>query len=403
MKIRIFQGVPCGSILPPPSKSDAHRALIAAACSEGESIIYNVELCDDIAATVDCLRALGVRVDIAGGFVRVVGRSPKFWHAERPLSCRASGSTLRFLLPLCALSGNQVTLIGEERLFARPMEPYEMLFAQKGILFQKERNSITVKGILPKGEYRLPADISSQFISGLLFALPHIEGETRIVLTTSPVSVSYIAMTCAVLSSFGADLCKTEEGYSVFGKQQLTPTKYTVEADWSGAAPWVVLNALGGKIALQGLSQNSLQGDRTCIDLAKRLSEGFCEVDLSDCPDLAPVLFALAAARYGGSFTGVHRLRDKESDRLFAMREELQKCNVNVEIVDDRAVICGKLTPPKVPLCGHGDHRIIMAEAILLTLLGGEIVGAEAVSKSYLSFFIDLLNVGILWKEEPDT
>ena len=282
------------------------------------------------------------------------------------------------------------------------MTVYETLCRERGLLFRAENGSLTVGGGLPSGDYTLSGNVSSQFVSGLLFALPLAEGDSRIHLIPPVESRSYILMTLDAMRTFGVTAeFENENCLYVRGNQRYCPREVTVEGDYSNAAFPDALNHLGGAVELLGLNPNSLQGDRCYREAMESLSVGPATVSLKDCPDLGPVLFALAAAKHGGRFTDAGRLRIKESDRVAAMEEELGKLGVTVRTVEDGTVEIPKspLHPPKVPISGHNDHRIVMAMAILLTLTGGVIEGAEAVRKSYPAFFEDLRRLGITAEE----
>ncbi len=391
MNARIEPSSPAGSVAAPPSKSMAHRLLICAGLAIGEKTVHGVACSEDILATLDCLRALGVRCTVRGGDAVVTGYTPHCGAEGAVLPCRESASTLRFFLPLC-LFGPPVTLTGSARLMARPMEPYRKLCERQGIRFAQTDTAVTVQGTLSPGEFRLPGDVSSQFVSGLLFALPGLDGDSVIRLGGRVVSRSYIDMTMAALHTFGVETKWLDrETVAIPGRQCCAfRPEVTVEGDWSNAAPFLALG-----LDVTGLDPDSQQGDRVCADRFRALDVGCPTIDLTDCPDLAPVLMAYAAMRGGAVFTGTRRLRWKESDRGAAMAEELGKFGVEVRFgADEIAVGCG-LHPPAEPLCAHNDHRIVMALAVLCARTGGTITGAEAVNKSFPDFFEKLQRVGV--------
>ena len=395
MKIEIIPSLAKGVVAVPPSKSMAHRALISAALADGESEILGISSSEDMLATMDCLTSLGAKFLRDGDKVQVrgIGKNPE---NSGVLHCRESGSTLRFLIPLCLLTGEKFTLAGAERLMARPLSVYEALCREKGFRFEKEGNTLTVQGKLEAGEYAVAGDISSQFLTGLLYALSLLEGDSVLRLTTPLESASYVDMTLAAMAEFGVEIRREREGFFIRGGQNYTPRKYSVEGDWSNAAFPEALNLLGGEVKLSGLNENSLQGDRVYRAHFKALAEGAPTVDLTDCPDLAPVLFAVAAYLNGARFTGTRRLAMKESDRGAAMAEELAKCGVEL-VMGENEIIVPKVTlySPKEAISGHNDHRIVMAMSVLLTRLGGVIKGAQAVAKSYPNFFEDIKQLGI--------
>ena len=395
MRVVIEKGAARGAVSVPPSKSIAHRLLIAAALSRGESRISNLSDCDDVRATVDCLSALGADFRFDGDTVFVKGINITDSDGGKVLECRESGSTLRFLAPLAMLTKNGARLHGASGLMARPMTVYEELFGKQR--FTKNGDFIDVKGPLAAGDYTVSGNISSQFITGLIFALTLLSGDSTIHITPPIESRSYINLTLDALSAFGIQVA-WQDDFSLFirGGQSYTPSCVSVEADASGAAFPAALNYLGGEVKLLGLSPDSRQGDAVFSQLFREIANGAPTVDISDCPDLAPILFALAAAKHGATFTGTRRLRIKESDRTAAMAEELSKLGAELRISEDSVVVKkAPLHPPSSQIFGHNDHRIVMAMSILLTLFGGEISGAEAVKKSYPHFFSHLASLGI--------
>ncbi len=401
MNIEITKGFASGKVSAPPSKSMAHRMLICAAMSEGESVIRGINESEDVQATLDCLAALGVPFERNGDTVKMRGIDMRRAHAKAPLECRESGSTLRFLVPISLLSGNNTMLISSGSLMRRPMSVYENLSKEKGITFAQDERSVMVKGPLKSGEYRVAGDISSQFISGLLFALPLCCGDSTINILPPIESRSYINLTISALSEFGINV-EWSDDHTLFikGDQKYKAVDTSVEGDYSNAAFLSALNVLGGEVEVQGLNENSLQGDRVYSRFFEMLCKGTPTVHIGDCPDLGPILFALAAAKYGGVFTGTSRLRLKESDRGAAMAEELKKFGTAVSVHDDTVVVYpAEFHKPADPLSGHGDHRIVMSLAVLSTLTGGVIEGAEAVAKSYPEFFDDIASLGIEWRQ----
>lgn len=395
MNIKISPSKPHGVITAPPSKSMAHRALILGAFSE-KSIITNLAFSKDIEATLNCLKSLGANIEINGNTVTIGGISIKNIPDNAVLDCFESGSTLRFLLPLCMSAGKTVTLKGATRLFERPLTVYEEIAKEQDILFLKEKNSVTVCGNLQSGDYSVPGNISSQFITGLLVALSFVSGESKITVTGNFESQSYIDLTLKAMSDFGIELCRKENIFSLLGNQIPQNTSYCVEGDCSNAAFLEAFNYLGGKVQVLGLDKNTLQGDRVYTDIFKGLKNGQKEFDLSNCPDLAPVCFAVASVLGGAVFTGTKRLKIKESDRAAAMQNELKKFGIEVKVEENRVIIeKGTLRKPDKILCGHNDHRIVMALSLLCTLTGGTISDAQAVSKSYPLFFEKISSIGI--------
>ncbi len=398
MRVEIKPARACGKIKVPPSKSMAHRLLICAAMAEGESTVRGISSCEDVSATLDCISALGVRYERQGDDIRVFGID--FSSAKPPacaLNCRESGSTIRFLIPPALLSGNTVKFSGASSLMKRPMGIFEELCAERGMKFLKSGDTIELSGALSGGDFKIAGNVSSQFISGLLFALPICKEDSRIHITAPIESRSYINMTISALACFGI-FADWKNGDTIFikGGQKYKPSDVTVEGDYSGAAFPDALNLFSGDVKLSGLNESSLQGDRVYVELFRLLDAGAPTINIADCPDLAPILFAIAAAKHGATFTGTKRLKIKESDRASAMAEELLKLGCVLEIFDDSVTVCkSELHSPKEPIFGHNDHRIVMAMAVLLSTLGGEILGAEAVKKSYPEFFRHLKALGI--------
>lgn len=397
MKIKIEKGIARGTVCAPPSKSMAHRLLICAGLSDGECVVHGISDSEDMLATMDCLRALGVKCEKDGETVRVAGINIRRAEAPKQLNCRESGSTLRFFIPIALMTGMETVLAGSRRLMERPLSVYEELFLQRGIGFRKTEREIKICGNLQSGDFKLDGNVSSQFVTGLLFALPLLDGDSRIVLRPPVESRSYIDMTLSALKLFGIEAEWQEENVLyIKGNQHYRAGEVFVEGDYSNAAFFAALNLLGGQVKIENLREDSLQGDRIYEELFEKLKRPGAEIDLSDCPDLGPVLFAAAAAKHGGKFTGTSRLKIKESNRGEAMAEELQKFGVTAEVLEKEVFISGQgLRKPEECLDGHNDHRIVMSEAVLLTQTGGIIDGAEAVAKSFPDFFQKLASLGI--------
>ncbi len=397
MQVTVRAGRAHGTVKAPPSKSMAHRLLISAALAEGESRVRGVSACEDVAATLDCLRVLGARYEWQGADVVITGIDPRRATAKKPLFCRESGSTLRFLLPIAWLSDAPVTLDGAPYLLTRPMGVYASIAEEKHLFFEQNERGIHIQGPMTSGEYTVAGNVSSQFISGLLFALPLLDGASLIHILPPIESRSYLDLTVAALAEFGV-LAEWRDDTTIYipGGQTYRAHDTAVEGDYSGASFLEALNVLGGEVTVTGLNEESLQGDRVCKDHFTALKKERCEISIEDCPDLGPILFAVAAANHGGVFTGTRRLRLKESDRVAAMAEELAKMGVRVQIEEDRVTVDpSKLHAPKEPICSHNDHRIVMSMAVLLTLTGGVIEGAEAVSKSFPDFFEIISELGV--------
>ena len=382
-----------GTVVAPPSKSVSHRALICAALSGG-STIGNIEYCDDIRATLGALKAMGAQIEKHKNTVRLGLLKPESIPSVN-ICCGESGSTLRFLIPLCMLSGSKVTFTGAARLFERDLSVYEEIAGKQDIFFELKDASLTVGGKLKAGTFCVNGDVSSQFISGLMFALPLLDGDSKIKLRTPLESKPYVDITIDVLSRFGIEIDSTEHGYFIKGNQFYKSVDYTVEGDYSNAAALEILNLYGGEVSVTGLNPDTVQGDRVYKEIFKTIGSGG-SYDLSDCPDLAPLLFGVSAYLSGARFTGTSRLKIKESDRAECMKQELSKFGADVTVLENEVIIDNKeLSAPREPLYSHNDHRIVMALCGLLSVYGGEIMGAEAVNKSYPSFFEDIKKLGI--------
>ena len=397
MNVKIYKGTPSGRVLAPASKSMAHRMLISAAMANGTSRISGISDCEDVMATIKCLRALGAKIEQCGTYVNVSGIDMTSATPREALDCNESGSTLRFLLPIALLSGKNTLFMGADGLMRRPMHVYEDLCKKRGLTYNADGESIAVRGPLSPGEYEVVGNVSSQFISGLLFALPCLPEDSKIKIIPPIESRSYIDLTIEALALFGIEI-KWLDDTTLFvkGGQKYTPSDLTVEGDYSGAAFIDAFSLFGQDVTVDGLNPESTQGDKVYKLLFDMIKRGVPTIHIGNCPDLGPILFAAAAAKHGAVFTGTKRLKIKESDRAAAMAEELSKFGVSVSVYDDKVVVYPiGFRAPKEPLYGHNDHRIVMALAFLLTLTGGEIIGAEAINKSYPSFFEDLKTLGI--------
>ena len=399
MTLKIEKCILKGEVSVPPSKSDAHRALICGALSD-ESYIKNLADSEDIKATINCLNTLGAAIEKQGNGIKI-GRVDPFNIKEGTvLDCNESGSTLRFLIPLCLLGGKKVVFKGSGRLMERPLSLYEKICNERGFAFQKDGNTLTLCGKLESGVFQVFGGVSSQFISGLMYALPLLSGDSEIRIEGKLESKPYVDMTVDTLARFGVEIKETDYGYFVKGGQNYASQNITVEGDWSNAAFLDGFNLLGGSVTVTGLKDETLQGDKIYRKMYKDLKSGVREFDLSNCPDLAPVMFALAGALGGAEFTGTARLKIKESDRALVMKEELKKFCIDVTVEENRVVVVGgTLKAPTEKLMGHNDHRIVMSLALLSTLTGGEIAGCEAVNKSFPDFFEKLLALGFVANE----
>lgn len=397
MKVKILPSKTSGEVSAPPSKSFAHRYLIGSVLSCGKCVIKNIADSDDISATLSCIEQLGGSVTKDGNIVTVIPTNEK--QIENAVfDCKESGSTLRFFIPVVLATGaKNCTFLGSERLLARGIKEYEKIFENSDVKIKSDEKSIEVNGTLSAGNYEISGEVSSQYTTGMLFALSRLSGKSTLKITGNAESRAYVDMTIKVLKDFGADITETEKNFfEINGKGRLSPGEFTVEGDWSNAAFLIALSRLVGTISVSGLNENSVQGDRFCTAAFDALDGENAEIDLKDCPDLAPILFSYAAYKNGGKFINTRRLRVKESDRANVMAEELKKFGANVKVYENSVEIeKTQLKPPIVPLCGHNDHRIVMALSVLAAVLGAEIDGAEAVNKSYPDFFRVIKKAGV--------
>lgn len=396
MDIQITPRHLSGTVTPPPSKSMAHRLLIAAALGSGISTVRGVAMSQDVEATLRCLTSLGGHwretthgtLEITG----IGGRRSTPGTALPHLDCGESGSTLRFFLPIALAVAGGGVFTGQGRLMARPQGPYLDLFREKGIFCEQTGGTLTVRGTLEPGEYHLPGNVSSQFFTGLLFALPLLDGPSTIVPTTAVESWDYILMTLDALTGAGVTAAEPHTPGEAF---RVCPSAYqpfdrTVEADWSQAAFWYAAIALGSQLELTGLNAFSVQGDMAVVPHFLRLTQpGDQEIDVSGIPDLLPPLAVMAAVRSGTTrFVNAARLRMKESDRLETTAALLTTLGVSAQAGPDFLTVQGgAITGGTVD--GANDHRIVMAAAIAATASSSPVTirGAEAVKKSYPDFW----------------
>ena len=393
MNVTIDPGVLCGAIPRlTSSKSHVHRLLIAAAlCGEETKIDYHRENAD-IIATARCLQSCGVRVEKEDE--RFLVRGP-MQALGGELDCGESGSTLRFLLPLCACLNGASRLVGRGRLPSRPNGPLLSALREHGTMIDGDFLPLAVRGGLHAGNFALPGDVSSQYFTGLLFALPLLSGDSTLVYTSPLESRPYVDLTLSVLRQFGVTAEEIENGWRVPGRQAyVSPGEVSAEADWSAAAFWLAADALGSAVAVAGLNDDSCQGDKAIVTLLQQIGG---EIDVSQTPDLMPVLSIAAAASPGRTtrIAGAARLRLKESDRLAAMAETIQALGGHAEELPEGLIIRGtKLKGGAVD--GKNDHRVVMSAAIAATVCEGPvtILGAEAVDKSYPDFWRDFKQMG---------
>ena len=404
-----------GKVTPPPSKSQAHRLLICAALGTAPCTIACSSVNEDIMATMRCLNALGASITYSCGVFSV---TPVTVTKGATLDCGESGSTLRFLMSVAAVLGADATFVGAGKLPQRPMGDLCNVLAEHGISFEKhsiDELPVTCKGTLQGGRYSLPGNISSQYLTGLLFALPLADVDSEIEVTGVMTSASYIAMTLDALNVAGIKIEQQGNIFRIKGRQQYRmPSSVIVEGDWSSAAFWVVAGVTGkNRITIGGMNNSSLQGDSKVIDHLRLMGAfiEFCdndvvampsqlfgtELDCTDTPDLLPILSVAAAVAQGTTmFTGVGRLRFKESDRLEAMRQVLASFGISSQVGEDTFTVLGGEPVADGVVNSFGDHRIAMSAAIMSCVAQGttRIDNGTCVAKSYPTFFDDFAMLG---------
>lgn len=393
-----------------PSKSIMHRALIASSLADGESIINNPLFAIDTLQTLEGLRKLGALFETRLDSVTVRGGTIK--HAASAIDAKESGSTIRFLIPVSLLTEEKEKFSLSPSLAKRPMNPYEEVFKEKGIYFSDEGNKIFVKGPLVPGEYVIRGDVSSQFISGLLFVLPLLDGDSKIVVTKEFESKSYVDLTISILKSFEIEVEQHKNIIKIKGNQKYIPTSLRIEGDYSQAAFFLAAAALGHNVELKGLNKQSLQGDKAILDFLHLFG---CEVLFDDTvkvkkgnykkisynivnsPDLGPIMFAMAAiSGVEVTIKGIKRLQFKESNRIKAMCDNLSLLGSKFKVEENQITFYPSKLKGGIRVNSFNDHRIVMSMAIIATFLeeGLIISNADAVKKSYPTFFDDLKQLG---------
>lgn len=431
MDIKIKQSKLSGDVTIPPSKSFAHRALICAALSKGKSIINNIELSDDIKATLDAVKSFGAISKVGDmsieieGIRKNVGEEIETDNDLHIIDCNESGSTLRFMIPIAAVLGYKCRFEMSGNLGKRPLDVYYDIFEKNGVKYEKGENYLEIDGKLGAGEYDIPGNISSQFITGMLFALSILEENSVLKVTDNIESKSYIDITLQSMKDFGIEI--EHDDYRTFRikgnqkynckRENLDCNEYTVEGDFSQGAFFLCADAIGNDVNVKGLRRDSIQGDKATVDILERMG---CErvydecdhikmkvnslnstiIDATDCPDIIPVLSVCAAFANGTTeIVNAKRLRIKECDRLSAINEELSKLGANIEEREDSLIIHGngnKRLKGGCEVWSHKDHRICMMLSIASTICEEEIVikDAECISKSYPRFFEDFEKLG---------
>ena len=419
---KIIPNTVSGRLKMPPSKSVSHRMIIAAALSDGLCSIGGVLLSDDIRATIKACEALGARIQLnrqAGGLYQlsVIGCGMPD-AKDKTIDCSESGSTLRFLVPIAGIDAKDTILTGRGRLPERPMKPYHDAFEGTSLKLAKpasqEELPLRLSGKLESGVYHLPGNVSSQFVTGLLFALPLVDGDSEIVIDGVLESAPYVDITIDVIKKFGVMITTDEHRrFLIPGRQRYKSVDMTVPGDWSQAAFYAAMASFGGRLHLTGLDADDVQGDRVIVDILRKMGGRLAytqnglfvsasdlhgkDIDVSACPDLVPILAVIGAAAKGTTrILGARRLRLKESDRLAAVTDTLGRLGAIIESDEDSLTIQGgkKLFGGKVS--AYNDHRIVMAMTAAASLCAHPVIieGCEAVAKSYPDFFSDYETIG---------
>lgn len=404
---------PKGAVTAPPSKSDVHRAIICAALSKGICTVSPVALSNDIKATIGCIEALGATAKISSNVLTVDGTNI-FKNKSAVLDCGESGSTLRFFIPVAALGGVNTEFVGHGRLPERPIGIFTEALPKAGVKCETNGGlPLKISGKLQSGRFEIPGNVSSQFISGLLFALPLLDGDSDIVLTSPIESVGYINMTIYTMAQFGVIVETTDYGWHIKGGQAYTPADYTTDGDWSQAAFFMVSAAINGSVTVNGVNKNSAQGDKNIAGLLSQFGADVKQddtsvtvtsrkmkaitIDASQIPDLVPVLTVCASFAEGTTrIIKAERLRIKECDRLKAAADLINSLGGKVKELPGGLEITGveKLTSGCVDGCN--DHRIVMSAAASAAGLDGKIecTYALSVNKSYPDFYKDYNSIG---------
>ncbi|WP_461206362.1 3-phosphoshikimate 1-carboxyvinyltransferase [Clostridium sp. DL1XJH146] len=415
-KVKIIPSSLSGEVIVPPSKSLAHRAIIAASLAKGKSRIDNINFSNDITVTKDVMINLGAKVDINGDIVEVDGKNTFNIDEDVTCFCGESGSTIRFLIPISLLSKKEASFTGEGKLVSRPLDVYYKIFDEKNIKYKNNNGELPlkIKGELSPGEYSLRGDVSSQFITGLLFTLPLLNGDSKIIITTKLESVGYIDLTLDILNKFGIEIINNEyREFIIKGNQEYVEKDYRVEGDFSQAAFWIVAGIIGSEIDLKDINKDSLQGDKAILHIVKEMKGTLKDtdngikacpsdtkaavIDVSQCPDLVPVLAVMAALSEGETrIINAARLRIKESDRLASTTTELKKIGAEIEELEDSLVIRGVKSFTGGEVDSWNDHRIAMAMAVASIRCTEPLIinNSGAVKKSYPHFWEDFKKLG---------
>lgn len=413
MKVQCFPSICDGQVVIPPSKSMAHRAIICASLAKGTSTLTNVSYSKDIIATIEAMKCIGATI-IQEKDTLIITGTDQFHASQKEIFCNESGSTLRFLIPIFSLCNQEITFTGAGRLMERPQSIYQNLFQERNLKFVQNAEGITIDTCLPYGEYIIKGNVSSQFISGLLFTLPLLKGDSTLKILPPYESKSYVDLTLQMLHHYHIQTKQIDDfTYVIKGNQQYLANDYTIEGDYSQLAFFGVYAAINGSCRIRGMNPLSYQGDKQIIDILTKAgakleetADGYIitknklhgtTIDLANCPDLGPILCVLGMYSEGTTIIeNAARLRIKESDRIAAMEDELRKFGCDISSDENSITIRGKSHYKcKELLDGHNDHRIVMALAVAIACsqTSAEIDGAQAISKSYPNFFEDYQKV----------
>ncbi|MCR5350484.1 MAG: 3-phosphoshikimate 1-carboxyvinyltransferase [Acholeplasmatales bacterium] len=404
-----------GDCVIPPSKSLSHRAIIAASLALGKSKITNVMYSKDILATIGAMRACGAKIVEYDNYLEIEGIG-KVERINDVIDCNESGSTIRFMVPIALTCDKEIKFIGKNNLVKRPLDPFFEIFDEQNIKYEREENylPLVVKNGLKPGTFKIRGDISSQFITGLLYALPLLDSDSNIIITTEMESKGYIDLTLDTLKLFGIEIENLDyKEFKIKGNQKYKPFDYDIEGDYSQSAFFLLADCLGANINLKSMNKLSHQGDKKIIEdikdlgyevifdddnlKSKELNSKGCVIDFSQSPDLGPALAVLCALTKGKSeFINAGRLRIKECDRITCMKEEINKLGGNVVENENGMTIEGVDRFKGTTVDSHNDHRVVMALAMATLKMDGKlkILNAEAVSKSFPNFFEVFENLG---------
>lgn len=412
-----------GSVKIPPSKSMAHRAIICASLSKGESVISNIDFSEDIIATMEGMKSLGANIKVEKDKLIINGENILKDSNYKVIDCNESGSTLRFLVPISLIKDNKVNFIGRGNLGKRPLKTYYEIFEEQEIKYsyEEEKLDLNIEGSLKGGEFKVKGNISSQFISGLLFTLPLLKEDSKIIITTELESKGYIDLTLDMIEKFGVTIKNNNyREFLIKGNQSYKPMNYKVEGDYSQAAFYFSAGALGSEINCLDLDLSSYQGDKECIEILEEMGARLIGnkeeslsiihgnlngtiIDASQCPDIIPVLTVVAALSKGETrVINGERLRIKECDRLNAICTELNKLGADIKELKDGLIINGVKELIGGEVYSHKDHRIAMSLAIASTRCKGDVIIREpdCVKKSYPGFWEDFKSLGGILREE---